>query len=136
VFIFVTNTLGNNWTAEASRIVTKAGMVPFFYQGLDRNLIGSSISNEAQSDLWECDAIIVAVTEEELEKPHELWIYEHVDVAGRRGIPILVYAKKAQRNIHLDARWLTAASTVPVTMVTDENDFGLRLQAALRTLAR
>jgi hypothetical protein len=135
VFIFLSNDLSPEWTANAYRIAAEAGMVPIYYKGLQRNHHGSNISNEAQADLWECDAIVVAITSEEADEPAGLWIHDQLDVASRRDIPICIYVWSPQAGASRSRSFGNVAG-VTLKNVTDDREFAAVLREDLKAVRR
>ncbi|HEY6154699.1 MAG TPA: hypothetical protein VIW07_13245 [Candidatus Udaeobacter sp.] len=133
VFIYISKAIEVEWVAH--RTVAEAGMVPIFYKGLqlaDRN---SNVGNEAQTDLWECDALVVAITCKEAQEPARLWIYDQLEVAARRGIPIFIYVWGSPA----DARLLRRFGDTPgvaLKNVTDHNEFAAVLREDLKAVRR
>ena len=127
-FICVSQQLGTEWTAEAHKAVTELGLTPFFYQGLQKAHEGSSVSNEAHRDLWDCDVIIVAISENEAKNARALWVYNDIEVAARRGVRCLIYAQ----SIATSGAFRDWPENVPVQSVADAKQFGERLREDLR----
>jgi len=128
-FIYTSGKLGVDWTAEARQAVTEFGMTPFFYQGLEKAHEGTSISDEAHRDLWDCDVIIAAITEEEAQNAAALWIYGDIEVAVRRGVPCLLYVRSAANGTF--GNW---PENAPHVAVLDQKDFGRELRNDLTRL--
>lgn len=129
-FICVSQRLGTEWTAKAHDAVVELGLIPFFYQGLEKAHEGSSVSNEARRDLWDCDVIIVAINENEAQNASALWVYSDIEVAARRGVRCLIYV---QSNLTSGAfrEW---PENVAVQNVADAKQFSERLRQDLRPL--
>lgn len=127
-FICVSQSLGTEWTAEAHKAVAELGLTPLFYQGLEKAHEGSSVSNEAHRDLWDCDVIIVAINEGEAQNAKALWVYSDIEVATRRGVRCLIYVRSDSTN----GTFRDWPENVTVQIVTDVKQFSAQLRVDLR----
>jgi hypothetical protein len=133
VFVCVSGDIDVEWIAH--RIVAESGMVPIFYKGLQLADRGSNVGKEAQADLWECEAIIMAITSREADEPTQLWIYDQLEIAARRSIPIFIYVWRPQSSASISQSFGKVVA-VKLKTVADNDEFAAVLREDLRAIRK